>query len=163
MVSNLAARIEALSRTQQFTPEELQALRTFIETQPEEALFRVNPVTYAAERAMPEQRAIDLFVHAGRAGIFDLAWNVLCYGCGGYLQSGHALGELSAETHCAVCDLSIEATLDDAVEVSFTVAPAIRSIRYHRPNELQTVPELLRFTFRRCPRPARPTRASAPS
>lgn len=147
MSSNLAARIETLSRTQQFTPEELQALRAFIETEPEEALFRVNPVTYAAERAMPEQRAIDLFVHAGRAGIFDLAWNVLCYGCGGYLQSGHALGDLSAATHCAVCDLTIEATLDDAVEVSFTVAPAIRSVRYHRPNELKTVPELLRFSF----------------
>ncbi|HEY9857536.1 MAG TPA: DUF5939 domain-containing protein [Stenomitos sp.] len=147
MSSNLAARIEALGRSQHFTPAELEDLRDFVASAPDEALFRVNPLTYAAERGMPEHRAIDLFVHAGRAGIFDLAWNVLCYGCGGYLQSGHALGELSAQTHCAVCDLDVEATLDDAVEVSFTVAPAIRSIRYHRPNELAPGPELLRYIF----------------
>jgi len=147
MSSNLAARIEALGRSHHFTPAELESLRDFVANAPDEELFRVNPLTYAAERGMPEHRAIDLFVHAGRAGIFDLAWNVLCYGCGGYLQSGHALGELSAQTHCAVCDLGIEATLDDAVEVSFTVAPAIRSIRYHRPNELAPGPELLRYSF----------------
>lgn len=147
MSSNLVARIEALGRTTPFTPEELSALRDFVETSPDEALFRVNPLTYAAERAMPNHRAIDLFVHASRAGIFDLAWNVLCYGCGGYLQSGNSLGELSAQTHCAVCDLAIEATLDDTVEVSFTVAPAIRSIRYHRPDDLEPGLELLRYIF----------------
>lgn len=147
MNSNLFSRIEALSRTSPFTPAELSALQAFVETAPDAALFRVNPLTYAAERAMADHRAIDLFVHASRAGLFDLSWNVLCYGCGGYLQSGHALGDLKAQTHCAVCDLEIEATLDDTVEVSFTVSPAVRSIRFHHPNDLQPGTELLQFIF----------------
>lgn len=147
MSSNLVARIEALGRTNQFTASELAGLRDFVEQAPEEALFRVNPLTYAAERGVANHRAIDLFVHASRAGIFDLGWNVLCYGCGGYLQSGQALSDLLAHTRCAVCDLDFEATLDDTVEVSFTVAPAIRSIRYHRPNDLEPGAELLRYIF----------------
>lgn len=146
MSQQLDARIETLGRTAPFTPQELAGLSEFVRTAPDEALFRINPLGYAAERGMPEARAIDLFVHASRAGIFDLAWEVLCYGCGGYLQSGHALGELSAQTHCAVCDMDIEATLDDAVEVSFTVAPLIRPIRFHAPDELVGL-DLLRLVF----------------
>ena len=101
------------------------------------ALCRVNVLDFAKERGLDEERAIAAFLHAARLGLFELAWNVLCPGCGGVLDANTSLKTVRREQYsCALCAAGYEATLDEMVEVAFTVSPAVRRIAAHDPNTL---------------------------
>ncbi|HYZ45315.1 MAG TPA: DUF5939 domain-containing protein [Xanthobacteraceae bacterium] len=85
----------------------------------------------------PSERAITTFLHATQIGLLDMSWNVLCPSCGGVLDANATLQTVrSNEYYCAFCAVSSEATLDDLVEVSFTVSPRVRKIAAHNPEEL---------------------------
>ena len=100
-------------------------------------LNRVNVIDFAAANRVNEESAIAGFLHASRLGLFDMSWNVLCPGCGGVLDSGASLKTVRRDTYsCALCAAGYEPTLDETVEVSFTVNPRVRRIAAHDPNAL---------------------------
>jgi hypothetical protein len=77
------------------------------------------------------------FLHATQIGLLDMSWNVLYPSCGGVLDANATLKTVrSNEYYCAFCAVSSEPTLDDVVEVSFTVSPRVRKIAAHNPDEL---------------------------
>jgi class 3 adenylate cyclase len=77
------------------------------------------------------------FLHASRLGLFDLTWNVLCPGCGGVLDAHSTLKSLRHDDYqCGLCACSYEASVDEQVEVAFTVSPQVRRIAAHDPNAL---------------------------
>ncbi len=87
------------------------------------------------------------FLHAARLGIFELSWNVLCPGCGGVLETGSTLRTVDHDAYnCALCARAYEPTLDEMVEVTFTVAPRVRRIAAHNPDDLPA-PEYFRQIF----------------
>lgn len=101
------------------------------------ALNRVNVLEFAGRNGLDEQEAIGAFLHASRLGIFDLSWNLLCPGCGGVLEANATLRSVKrTEYHCALCAAGYEPTLDEMVEVSFTVNPRVRRIAAHDPHSL---------------------------
>jgi class 3 adenylate cyclase len=62
---------------------------------------------------------------------------VLCPGCGGVLDTNATLKTLQREQYvCLLCAAGYEPTLDEMVEVTFTVRPRIRRIGAHNPEEL---------------------------
>ncbi len=92
---------------------------------------------FAARRGLDEERAIAAFLHAARVGLFDLSWNVLCPGCGGVLDASASLKTIHRDEYtCALCAVGYEPTLDEMVEVSFTVNPRVRRIAAHDPHTL---------------------------
>ena len=101
------------------------------------ALNRVNVLDFARLNGLDEEKAIAAFLHASRLGIFDLSWNLLCPGCGGVLEANATLRTVrQTEYHCALCAAGYEPTLDEMVEVSFTVNPRVRRIAAHDPHSL---------------------------
>ena len=105
------------------------------------------------ERASQAERTIAAFLHAARLGIFELSWNVLCPGCGGVLDTGATLKTVDrSEYSCALCAAGYEPTLDEMVEVTFTVSPRVRRIAAHDPDRLPLAgvfsPGLLGFGHR---------------
>ena len=101
------------------------------------ALNRINVLDLAARTGIDEQRLIGAFLHATRLGLFDLSWNVLCPGCGGVLDAGTTLQSVEQEEYdCALCAAGYEPTLDEMVEVTFTVSPRVRRIAAHDPHKL---------------------------
>lgn len=100
-------------------------------------LNRINVLDFAASHGLAEERAIAAFLHAARLGLFDMSWNLLCPGCGGVLDANATLKTMcKAEYHCALCAAGYEPTLDEMVEVSFTVNPRVRRIAAHDPHSL---------------------------
>ena len=92
---------------------------------------------FSARRGLDEERVISGFLHASRLGLFDLTWNVLCPGCGGVLDAHSTLKSLRHDDyHCGLCACGYEASVDEQVEVAFTVSPRIRRIAAHDPNTL---------------------------
>jgi len=118
-------------------PSVAGALKATVETAPDRALNRLNPLAFAAANHLNEEATIGGLVHAARLGIFDMAWNVMCPGCGGVLETGAALKTLDQSQYfCSLCAADHEPTLDQLVEVTFTVNPRVRRIAAHDPDLL---------------------------
>jgi len=113
------------------------ALERLVREAPDRRLNRINVFDFARREGLSEQRAITTFLHATQIGLLDMSWNVLCPSCGGVLDANATLKTVRAkEYYCAFCAVSSEATLDDLVEVSFTVSPRVRKIAAHNPDDL---------------------------
>ena len=100
-------------------------------------LCRINPLAFAARNGLDEEATIAAFLHATRIGMFDIAWNVLCPGCGGVLDTNATLKTVQKDEYvCALCADAYEPTLDEMVDVTFTVSPRVRRIAAHNADEL---------------------------
>jgi len=118
----------------------VSAIEALVEEAPDPALCRVNVLRFAAEHGLDEEAAIATFLHAARLGIFELSWNVVCPGCGGVLGEGATLKTVGHDDYvCALCASGYEPSLDQMVEVTFTINRRIRRIAAHDPQELPFV------------------------
>ena len=118
-------------------PSAVSAIEELVRDAPDHALSRVNAVDFATKACLDQERAIAAFLHAARLGIFELSWNVLCPGCGGVLDTSTTLKSVNREEYdCAMCATEYRPTLDEMVEVTFTVSRRVRRIAAHNPHEL---------------------------
>src|ERR1700736_6684019 len=118
-------------------PEAVAAIERLVRDAPDHALNRVNALDLAAREGLDEERVIAALLHAARLGLFEMSWNVMCPGCGGVLDANTTLKTLDrVEYSCALCAAGYETTLDNMVEVTFTVSPRVRKIAAHAPDEL---------------------------
>ena len=107
----------------------VSAIERLVRDASDRDLCRINALAFAAREGLDEERCIAAFLHAARIGLFELSWNVLCPGCGGVLDTNESLKSVRADAYnCALCAAGYEATLDEMVEVTFTVNPRVRRI-----------------------------------
>jgi class 3 adenylate cyclase len=117
--------------------EIVDAIERLIQDAPDHELNRINALAFAARHGFDEDRVIAAFLHASRLGLFEMSWNVLCPGCGGVLETGMSLKSVNREEYtCALCSAGYEPTLDEMVDVTFTVSPRVRKIAAHDPDTL---------------------------
>jgi class 3 adenylate cyclase len=145
--ATLQSRLAAVKNAGRFDAEVVGGLARYIAEAPDEKLFRMNPYHYAAEAGIGEREAVDLFLHAAHAGVVEFSWGVLCPACGSFITTDHALRALNEERTCAICDIPIPPSIDDNVEVAFSVAPSARTIRFHAPEKLDFVRDGLTLFF----------------
>jgi len=118
-------------------PDVASAIEELIGQALDSELSRVNALAFAARHSLNEEDVIAGFLHASRLGLFDLAWNILCPGCGGVLETGETLKTVNQDEYsCALCAAGYEPTLDEMVEVTFTVSARVRKITAHVPDTL---------------------------
>jgi class 3 adenylate cyclase len=118
-------------------PAAVAAIERLVAEAPDPDLSRINVLALAAAHGLDEDRTIGAFLHAARLGLFELAWNVLCPGCGGVLMSDASLKCIDRAAYaCALCAADYEPTLDEMVEVTFTVSQRVRRIAAHDPDAL---------------------------
>src|SRR6202040_558125 len=134
-MTDTQAKISVLKQTAD--PAVADAIRELIENGEDHELNRINVLDFSKQHGLDEERVISGFLHASRLGLFDLTWNVLCPGCGGELDAHSSLKSLRHEDyHCGMCACGYEASVDEQVEVAFTVSPKVRRIAAHDPNAL---------------------------
>ncbi|MEO6784451.1 MAG: adenylate/guanylate cyclase domain-containing protein [Bradyrhizobium sp.] len=132
---NVQAQFSVLKQTAD--PSVADAILNLIEKGQDSELNRINVLDFSTRTGLDEERVISGFLHASRLGLFDLTWNVLCPGCGGVLDAHSTLKSLRHDDyHCGLCACGYEASVDEQVEVAFTVNPQVRRIAAHDPNTL---------------------------
>ncbi|HJY18982.1 MAG TPA: adenylate/guanylate cyclase domain-containing protein, partial [Xanthobacteraceae bacterium] len=134
--------IEALFKVlrQSADADSVTAIERAVRDAADRELCRINTLTFAADNGLDEERSLAAFLHASRLGLFELSWNVLCPGCGGVLDVGSTLKTIDHEEYaCGLCAAGYKATLDEMVEVTFTVSPRVRRIAGHDPDSLPEV------------------------
>jgi class 3 adenylate cyclase len=118
-------------------PDVVDAIKDLVENGEDRALNRINLLDFSRSTGIDEEKVVSGFLHASRLGMFDMGWNVLCPGCGGVLDAHSTLKSLRHDDYnCALCAAGYEASVDDQVEVAFTVSPRIRRIGAHDPHTL---------------------------
>ncbi|MGC1559240.1 MAG: DUF5939 domain-containing protein, partial [Bradyrhizobium sp.] len=132
----LEERLVALEAAKSWSPRVVSRLEMLLRSGPDEALYRINPIQFAIEKSIAEAEGIDLFLHACVAGLFDMDWLLVCPMCSDVVESFRSLRKLHTHFHCHLCKSDYEAALDDYITVTFTVSPAVRSIRFHKPDAL---------------------------
>lgn len=121
-------------------PDIAGTIETLVRDGEDRSLCRVNVLDIARKNGLDEEQTISGFLHAARLGIFELSWNVLCPGCGGVLDATQTLKSVRKGSYdCALCACGYEPTLDEMVEVTFTVSPSVRRIAAHDPHSLPLV------------------------
>src|SRR3979490_2733984 len=134
-MSEIQAQIAVLKQTAD--PAVADAIARLIDEGGDHELNRINLLDFSTRSGLDEERVISGFLHASRLGLFDLTWNVLCPGCGCVLDAHSTLKSLRHDDyHCGLCACGYEASVDEQVEVAFTVSPRIRRIAAHDPNTL---------------------------
>src|SRR4051794_29315836 len=121
-------------------PDAVAAIAALVADGRDRDLSRINLLDFAAKRGLNEEKVIAAFLHAARLGVFELSWNVLCPGCGGVLGASATLKSVRGEDYiCSLCAAGYQATLDEMVEVTFTVDKRVRRIAAHDPDTLPAV------------------------
>src|ERR1700712_4629513 len=134
-MSEAQAQFSILKQTAD--PAVIDAIAHLLENGQDHELNRINVLDFSARTGLDEERVISGFLHASRLGLFDLTWNVLCPGCSGVLYAHSPLKSLGHDDyHCGLCAAGYEASVDEQVEVAFTVSPRVRRIAAHDPNTL---------------------------
>jgi len=97
---------------------------------------------------MAEDEAIALFLHATKAGLFEMEWHLVCGSCGHLVESLKSMAHLHAHYVCDSCNAENEADLDNYIQVAFTILPQLREIAFHQPDSLSV--EDLYFKYHLC-------------
>jgi class 3 adenylate cyclase len=134
MLDERLARLEA---ARPWSPRVVSRLETLIRTGDDAALFRVNPLTFASQWDLDQSEAIDLFLHATAAGLFEMDWLLICPRCACAVESFARLRAVLRRFRCPECHNEYEAAMDDFIAIYFSVSPQICAIRYHRPETLE--------------------------
>jgi class 3 adenylate cyclase len=112
-------------------------LKRMVRDAPDHALNRMNALDLAAREGVGEERVIAALLHAVGLGLLEMTWSVMCPSCAGVLSANKSLKTLDrAQYNCAFCAAGYDTTLDNLVEVTFTVSPRVRKIAAHSPDEL---------------------------
>jgi class 3 adenylate cyclase len=135
--TNLSSRLNAIRATDTFEAQVIEQFAEFVVTAPDEELFHMSPLRYAEQAHLSKETAVDLFLYATHAGILDFNWGLLCPSCGAFLTKKSGLRWLHTQKHCSLCQLDTTPSLDDQIEIAFTVSPAVRGIRFHNLEELE--------------------------
>ncbi|HWL71782.1 MAG TPA: DUF5939 domain-containing protein [Geminicoccus sp.] len=126
-----------LEAARSWSPRVVSRLEALITAGEDGDLFRVNPLTFAKERGVATEEAVDLLLHATALGLFEMDWLLVCPRCACAVKSFAHLRALKSRYRCPECHHDYEAALDDFIAVYFSVSPKIRTIRYHRPETLE--------------------------
>lgn len=109
-------------------PELVGKLAAMVREAPDIFAARIRPFAVAKSWGMDEWEVLRLFLHATRAGLLSLSWEVLCPNCRLTRQPlTDSLAEVKQAMHCESCQINYDAEFDKSVELRFAVHPGVRA------------------------------------
>jgi class 3 adenylate cyclase len=146
LLDELLGRLESV---RSWSPRVISKLETLIHAEDDYSLFRVNPIQFATEKGIAEAEAIDLFLHSAKLGLFEMEWHLVCATCGNVVDSFRNMHKLHSTYICNQCAFENTATLDDYIQVSFTISSSVREIAFHHPESLSADDFLFKYKLAR--------------
>jgi adenylate cyclase len=103
-------------------------LTTMIADRPDEEVAQMRPFELATRWSVDRRELLRVFLHATRAGIVDLRWQINCPVCRVAAQVVGALADVTGKVHCAACNIGYGVDFGKHVEAVFQCHPAIRTV-----------------------------------
>jgi class 3 adenylate cyclase len=95
---------------------------------PDEELTNLRPFELARAWKLDRRAVLRGFLHAARAGLVELRWQIQCPTCRVGASVVDSLAFVKPKAHCAACDISYDCDFGDLVEATFTIHSAIRKL-----------------------------------
>ena len=127
--ANLAVLDDGLKklRSEKFPDLLVDKLRDLLIESADVELSHLRPFAVAKHWRAGRWDVLRLFLHATRAGLLNLRWEVLCPNCRSTrLPRTTTLADLVRTAHCDVCNIRFDAEFDRSVELKFSVHPSVR-------------------------------------
>lgn len=106
----------------------LERLLEYLQRADDLSIQRMRPYALADHWKLPRRSVLETFLHATRAGILDMYWDLLCPECRGVTEDHKRLGDLSGQAHCNTCQINFDANFDQNVEIIFRPNSSIRKV-----------------------------------
>jgi class 3 adenylate cyclase len=107
-----------------------QRLVRLIERGDELAVARLRPYVLADAWGFSRRAVLEACLHATRAGLLELQWDLLCPLCRGAKESAPTLEAVDPQVHCATCNIDFSVDFDRSVELTFRPTAAIRQVEH---------------------------------
>jgi class 3 adenylate cyclase len=125
-LAELSLRADKLTRAGVVDPALVTRLRTLLAERPDEEVAQLRPFEVARAWGTDKRVALRLFLHATRAGLVDLRWQINCPACRVSAGVVEGLTEVGRSVHCEACDVDWGVDFGRHVEAVFQVNPAVR-------------------------------------
>ena len=109
-------------------PELVDELVTLLTHASDLEVARLRPFALADRWGADRRQVLAMLLQAVKEGLVDLRWDVVCPSCRTAISQVPTLAELREHATCQLCELDVEVSLEDAVELTFVPAPAIRIV-----------------------------------
>ncbi|WP_437756354.1 DUF5939 domain-containing protein [Sorangium sp. So ce1389] len=106
----------------------VDALLRHVERADDTELRRIRVLPLARRWRIDERELTIACLHATRAGLLHLGWDLICPHCRGVRQRARVLGEVPPRASCAACAVEFSTDAPQAIEVTFQVNPSIRHV-----------------------------------
>lgn len=131
LVPEVGQRLDLLADTlakQGLDATLVSRLVDWIRTATDDELERIRVRERARVWSLDEDELLRVFLHATRAGLLDLSWDVVCPHCRGVRDATGQLGALPTSGSCDACGISFGTDNPDVIEITFHAHPSIRAI-----------------------------------
>ncbi len=94
--------------------------------------LRLRPFEIAKRWREPKWDVLGVFLHATRAGLVDLSWEVICPSCMEDSAPKSSLSAIHSQTHCPNCQIAYDVEFDRSVELKFSLNKSLRAVSSER-------------------------------
>ena len=91
-------------------------------------LLRLRPYELADRWGEERPEVLAAMLHAVRAGLLDLRWEIVCPSCRVGSEILPSLADLGDHGSCRLCELEFKLDLDESVEATFRPSSSIRTL-----------------------------------
>lgn len=88
--------------------------------------IKIKKIAY--ELKLPLEKTIDFFLVSTKKGFFLLTWKIICPHCRGYRKELINIGELPEKEYCDVCEIEIDTSNSNNIEMIFKIHPSILQV-----------------------------------
>jgi len=92
-------------------------------------LYRIQIRRKASEWGFDTEELLRVCLHATRAGLLGMSWDVICPHCRGVRDEIRNLGEVPDRGSCDACAIDFSTDAAEALEITFHVHPSIREVQ----------------------------------
>ncbi len=102
---------------------------TLLRDFPDEEVAQIQPFARARAWGLDRREVLRTFLHATRAGLVDLNWQINCPVCRVSAAVASSMDELGKQVHCDACNIRYDVDFATSVEAVFRCNTAVRNVQ----------------------------------
>ena len=110
-------------------PDVADQLIRFLSTRPDDEVAQIRAFELARAWDLPRREVLRGFLHATRAGLVDLNWQINCPVCRVSADVVTSLADVGRDVHCDSCNIRYSVAFGDDVEAVFRCNAAVRAVQ----------------------------------
>ena len=105
-----------------------EALVSFLLHASDQDVARIRPIELAHKFGVPEETLVEACLHAAKAGVLAMVWDVICPSCRIPTSVVDSLAKIEEHGACKTCNIGFGVDFSRAIELAFRASPQVREV-----------------------------------